>query len=115
MSKEVSIIAKGIGLRSTPSKLNLVADLIRGKDISVAVMYLKFCKKKSAGYISKVLKSAIASAQANYNVDLDNLYVKEVLIGKSFSLRRIHARARGKACRVHKRYGNVIIKLFERM
>ncbi|CEI85295.1 50S ribosomal protein L22 [Ehrlichia minasensis] len=112
---KVLVTAKGIGLRSTPSKLNLVADLIRGKDVSVAMMYLKFCKKKSASYISNVLKSAIANAQANYNVDLDNLYVKEVLVGKSFSLRRVHARARGKACRVHKHYGNVIIKLFERI
>ncbi|AHX03516.1 ribosomal protein L22 [Ehrlichia chaffeensis str. Heartland] len=114
MSK-VLIVAKGMGLKSTPSKLNLVADLIRGKDVSVAMMYLKFCRKKSAGYISKVLKSAVANAQANYNIDLDNLYVKEVLVGKSFSLRRIHARARGKACRVYKHYGNVIIKLFERI
>ena len=114
MSK-VLIEAKGIGLRSTSYKLNLVADLIRGKPVSLAVMYLKFCKKKSARYVSKVLKSAIANAQANYGVDVDNLYVKEVLVGKSFSLRRVHARARGKACKVYKHYGNVIIKLFERV
>ncbi|KJV69059.1 ribosomal protein L22 [Candidatus Neoehrlichia lotoris str. RAC413] len=107
--------AKGIGLRSTPSKLNLVANLIRGKDVGVALMYLTFCKKKAAGLIAKVLKSAVANAQVNHNINIDNLYIKEVLVGKAFSLRRIHARARGKACRINKCYGSVIIKLLERI
>ncbi|QXK91796.1 50S ribosomal protein L22 [Neoehrlichia mikurensis] len=109
------LIAKGIGLKSTPSKLALVANLIRGKDVGVALMYLAFCRKKAAGMIAKVLKSAVANAQYNYNIDIDNLYIREVLVGKAFSLRRVHARARGKACRVNKCYGNVVIKLLKRM
>ncbi|MGN7678914.1 MAG: 50S ribosomal protein L22 [Anaplasma sp.] len=110
----VVVSAKGLGLRSTPSKLNLVADLIRGKDASVAVACLKFCNKKAAFLVGKVLKSALANAQANYGVDLDSLYVKEVLVGKSFTLRRVQPRARGKACRIRKRYGSVVVKLLER-
>ncbi|MCU7611917.1 50S ribosomal protein L22 [Anaplasma capra] len=108
------ISAKGSGLRSTPSKLNLVADLIRGQDVSAAVVHLKFCRKKAASLVEKVLKSAVANAQANYGVDLDSLYVKEVLVGKSFTLRRVQPRARGKACRIRKRYGSVVIRLLER-
>ncbi|UQD54065.1 50S ribosomal protein L22 [Anaplasma phagocytophilum] len=110
----IVIAAKGLGLRSTPAKLNLVADLIRGKDVAVAAMYLKFCKKKAALLIDKVLKSAIANARANYGVDADNLYVKEVLVGKAFTLRRVQPRARGRACRIGKRYGSVVVKLLER-
>ncbi|QJC27353.1 50S ribosomal protein L22 [Anaplasma platys] len=110
----VVIGARGVGLKSTPAKLNLVADLIRGKDAAVAVMYLKFCNKKAATLISKVLKSAIANARTNHGVDVDNLYVKEVLVGKAFTLRRVQPRARGKACRISKRYGSVVVKLLER-
>lgn len=110
----VVIGAKGLGLRSTPAKLDLVADLIRGKDVAVAVMYLRFCKKKAASLLAKVLKSAIANARANHGVDADNLYVKEVLVGKAFTLRRVQPRARGKACRINKRYGSVVVKLLER-
>ncbi|AGZ79022.1 50S ribosomal protein L22 [Anaplasma marginale str. Dawn] len=108
------ISARVSGLRSTPSKLNLVADLIRGQNVSTAVMYLKFCRKKAAFLVGKVLKSAVANARANYDVDLDSLYVKEVLVGKSFTLRRVRPRARGRACRIRKRYGSVVIRLLKR-
>lgn len=108
------ISAKGLGLRSTPAKLNLVADLIRGKDVSVAVMYLKFCKKKAASLIEKVLKSAIANARTNYGVDADNLYIDGILVGKSYTLKRVMPKARGKACRISKRYGRVVVNLKER-
>ncbi|WP_447582174.1 50S ribosomal protein L22 [Anaplasma marginale] len=108
------ISARVSGLKSTPSKLNLVADLIRGQDVSTAVMHLKFCKKKAALFVGKVLRSAVANAQANHDVDLDSLYVKEVLVGKSFTLRRVRPRARGKACRIRKRYGSVVIRLLKR-
>lgn len=110
----VTIVAKGSGLKSTPSKLGLVADLIRGRDVSEAVMYLTFCNKKAASIVAKVLKSAIANARANYGADVDDLYVKEVLVGKSFTLRRVRPRARGRAYRINKRYGSVVVKLLKR-
>ncbi|WFW29543.1 MAG: 50S ribosomal protein L22 [Wolbachia endosymbiont of Menacanthus eurysternus] len=100
-------------LKSTPRKLNLVANLIRNKDVSFAVMQLKFCEKKAAGLIEKVLNAAIANAQYNYGLDIDNLYIKEILIGKSFTLRRVLPRAMGRTNRIVKRYSNITIKLGE--
>ncbi|MDN5248008.1 MAG: 50S ribosomal protein L22 [Wolbachia endosymbiont of Tyrophagus putrescentiae] len=101
-------------LKSTPRKLSLVADLVRNKDIAFATVQLRFCEKKAAGLISKVLNSAIANAQYNYGLDVDNLYIKEVLIGKSFTLRRVYPKAMGRANRVNKRYSNLTIKLAEK-
>ncbi|QIT35878.1 50S ribosomal protein L22 [Wolbachia endosymbiont of Brugia pahangi] len=98
-------------LRSTPRKLNLVADLVRNKKVSFATVQLRFCEKKAAGLIGKVLNSAIANAQYNYGLDIDNLYIKEISIGKSFTLRRICPKAMGRANRVSKHYSNITIKL----
>ncbi|OEY86385.1 50S ribosomal protein L22 [Wolbachia pipientis] len=100
-------------LKSTPRKLNLVADLVRNRPIDFATVQLKFCDKKAATLIGKVLDSAIANAQYNYGLDIDSLYVKEILIGKSFTLRRIYPKAMGKASRVNKRYSNITIELAE--
>lgn len=101
-------------LKSAPRKLNLVADLIRNKEISFATMQLKFCEKKAADLISKVLNSAIANAQYNYGLDVDSLYIKEILVGKSFTLRRVCPKAMGRAKRINKRYSNITIKLAEK-
>lgn len=98
-------------LKSTPRKLNLVANLVRNKKVSFATVQLKFCGKKAASLIGKVLNSAIANAQYNYGLDIDNLYVKEVLVGKSFTLRRVYPKAMGRANRVSKHYSNITIKL----
>ncbi|NSM56230.1 50S ribosomal protein L22 [Wolbachia endosymbiont of Atemnus politus] len=76
-------------------------------------MQLRFCEKKAAGLIGNVLNSAIANAQYNYGLDIDNLYIKEILVGKSFTLRRVYPKAMGKANRVRKHYSNITIKLEE--
>ncbi|OWZ25723.1 ribosomal L22p/L17e family protein [Wolbachia endosymbiont of Wuchereria bancrofti] len=68
-------------------------------------------RKKAVGLIGKVLNSAIANAQYNYGLDIDNLYIKEILIGKSFTLRRVCPKAMGRANRVSKHYSNITIKL----
>ncbi|NUY39604.1 50S ribosomal protein L22 [Wolbachia endosymbiont of Litomosoides brasiliensis] len=111
--KSIDIIIKASSrvLKSTPRKLNLVADLVRNKEVSFATMQLRFCKKKAAGLIGKVLSSAVASAQYNYGLDVDNLYIKEILIGKSFTLRRVYPKAMGRANKVSKHYSNITIKL----
>ncbi|MBV0899220.1 MAG: 50S ribosomal protein L22 [Wolbachia endosymbiont of Fragariocoptes setiger] len=101
-------------LNSTPRKLNLVADLVRNRDVSFARVQLKFCEKKAAQLLNKVLSSAIANAQYNNGLDIDNLYIKEILIGKSFTLRRMYPKAMGRANRISKRYSNVTIKLTEK-
>ncbi len=100
-------------LKSTPRKLNLVADLVRNKPVDFATVQLKFCDKKAAGLIGKVLGSAVANAQYNCGLDIDNLYIKEILIGKSFTLRRMYPRAMGRANRISKRYSNITIGLAE--
>ncbi|QKX02821.1 50S ribosomal protein L22 [Wolbachia endosymbiont of Litomosoides sigmodontis] len=110
-SMDVIIKASSRILKSTPRKLNLVADLVRSKKVSFAAVQLRFCEKKAAGLIGKVLNSAIANAQYNYGLDIDNLYIKEILIGKSFTLRRVYPKAMGRASRVSKHYSNITIKL----
>ncbi|QOD38004.1 50S ribosomal protein L22 [Candidatus Wolbachia massiliensis] len=113
MNRDIIIKASARVLKSTSRKLNLVAGLVRNKKVSFATMQLRFCERKAAGFIGKVLNSAIANAQYNYGLDIDNLYIKEVLIGKSFTLRRMYPKAMGRANRVNKRYSNVTIKLGE--
>lgn len=100
-------------LKSTPRKLSLVADLVRNKKVSFATVQLKFCEKKAAGLIARVLNSAVANAQHNYGLDVDNLYIKEILVGKSFTLRRINPKAMGRASRIDRCYSNITISLRE--
>ncbi|WP_333023703.1 50S ribosomal protein L22 [Wolbachia endosymbiont of Pentidionis agamae] len=100
-------------VKSTPRKLNLVAHLVRNKKVSFAKAQLMFCKKKAAGFIAKILNSAISSAQYNYGMEIDNLYIKNILIGKSLTLRRVNPRAMGKGNRLNKCYSNIYIELME--
>ncbi|QTP62902.1 50S ribosomal protein L22 [Wolbachia endosymbiont of Ceratosolen solmsi] len=111
-NRDVIVKAGSMVLKSTPRKLNLVAGLVRNKKVSFATVQLRFCEKKAAGLIRKVLNSAIANAQ-NYGLDIDNLYIKEILIGKSLTLRRVCPKAMGRANRVSKRYSNITVKLGE--
>ncbi|WP_341808641.1 50S ribosomal protein L22 [Wolbachia endosymbiont (group E) of Neria commutata] len=112
-NRDIIVEASSKVLKSTPRKLNLAAGLVRNRKVSYATVQLKFCEKKAAGLISKVLNSAIANAQYNYGLDIDNLYIKEILIGKSFTLRRVYPKAMGRANRISKRYSNITIKLRE--
>jgi len=112
-NKYTVIKASSRVLKSTPRKLNLVANLVRNKKVSFATVQLRFCEKKAAGLIGKVLNSAIANAQYNYGLDIDNLYIKEVLVGKSFTLRRVFPKAMGRANRISKHYSNITVKLEE--
>jgi len=112
-SRDIIVEAGFRILRSTPRKLNLVAGLVRNKKVSFASVQLRFCKKKAAGFIMKVLNSAIANAQNNYGLNIDNLYIKEILIGKSLTLRRVYPKAMGRANRMSKFYSNITIKLKE--
>src|SRR5579872_145345 len=101
-------------LRTSPRKLNLVAQLIRGKKASAALAELTFSTRRIAKDVRKVLQSAIANAENNHQLDVDRLYVKEATVGHSFALKRFHARARGRAGRVEKPFSHLTVVVSER-
>ena len=101
--------------RSTPRKVRLVADLIRGKNVNEAVNILAFTPKKAAGMIQKLLKSAIANAEENHKVlDVDDLYIKSIRVDKGVVWKRSIPRARGMATPIMKRMSHITIILDEK-
>ena len=106
--------ARSFHIPSSVQKINLVADLIRKKDTSAALIQLQYCRKKVAKYMYELLKSAISNAENNHGMDIDSLYVKEVLVGRSFTMKRFHARARGRASRVEKARSMISILVAEK-
>ncbi len=101
--------------RVSPQKAMLVVDLVRGKKIQEAQTILRFTKKVAAGMVGKVLKSAIANAAQNPNIDEKNLYVKEIFVGQGPSLKRWRARAQGRAAGFKKRMSHITVVLDERL
>jgi large subunit ribosomal protein L22 len=100
-------------IRVSPQKLNLVAQLIRGKKVSTALADLEFSRKRIAHDVRKCLESAIANAENNHNLDVDDLVVKEAYVGKALVLKRFHARARGRGARIEKPFANLTIVVRE--
>ena len=101
-------------VRSSPRKLNLVAQLIRGKSAGEALALLTFSKRRIAGEVKKVLQSAIANAENNHQLDVDRLIVSHATVGKALVMKRFHARARGRGARVEKFYSNLTVIVRER-
>jgi large subunit ribosomal protein L22 len=101
-------------IRTSPRKLNLVATSIRGKSAESALAELTFSKRRVAVEVKKVLQSAIANAENNHQLDVDALVVSEAFVGKSITMKRFHARARGRAGRVEKIFSNLTIIVTER-
>ncbi|MSO71145.1 MAG: 50S ribosomal protein L22 [Alphaproteobacteria bacterium] len=89
-------------LRTSPRKLNLVAQLIRGRKVADALAQLKFSHKRIAHAVRKALESAIANAETNHELDVDRLVVKEATVGRALVMRRFKARARGRGARIDK-------------
>jgi large subunit ribosomal protein L22 len=100
-------------VRISPQKLNLVAQLIRGKKVSTALADLEFSRKRIAKDVRKCLESAIANAENNHDLDVDDLVVKEAFVGKALVLKRFHARARGRGARILKPFSNLTIVVRE--
>ncbi len=100
-------------IRVSPQKLNLVAQLIRGKKVSTALADLEFSRKRVARDVRKCLESAIANAENNHNLDVDDLVVKEAYVGKALVMKRFHARARGRGARIMKPFSNLTIVVRE--
>ena len=96
-------------LRVSPQKLNLVATLIRGKKVGSALADLTFSRKRIATDVKKTLQSAIANAENNHGLDVDDLIVSEAYVGKAFVIKRFHARARGRAGRIEKPFSNLTV------
>ncbi len=101
-------------LRSSPRKLNLVAQMIRGRPVSGALADLTFCERRIAAEVKKVLQAAIANAENNHNLDVDQLYVASATVGRSFAMKRMHTRGRGRSARIEKPFSNLTVIVRER-
>ncbi len=100
-------------LRVSPQKLNLVAQMIRGKKVATALADLTFSRKRISDTVKKTLESAIANAENNHNLDVDSLVVAEAFVGKSIVMKRFHARGRGRASRIEKPFSHLTIVVRE--
>jgi large subunit ribosomal protein L22 len=96
-------------IRISPQKLNLVAGLIRGLGVNQALAQLTFSKKRIAKLVKASLNSAIANAENNHDLDVDNLVVHKVNVGKGLVMKRFRARARGRGARILKPFSNLEI------
>ena len=101
-------------VRTSPQKLNLLAQQIRGLSADAALAALTFSKRRAAVDVKKLLQSAIANAENNHQLDVDRLVVSEATVGKAFVMRRWRARARGRVGRIEKPYSNITIVVRER-
>ena len=101
-------------LRTSPQKLNVVAASIRGKSCESALAELTFSKRRIAGDVKKVLQSAIANAENNHQLDVDQLIVSEATVGRTLVMKRWRARARGRVGRIQKPFSNIRLVVRER-
>jgi len=108
--------AKGKYLKISPQKSQLIVNLIKGKDAGEALTILKFSRrKKSAGMVMDILRSAIANAQVKFpNIDVDKLYIARTHVGQAPYLKRFRPAPRGRAMRILKRYAHISLYLDER-
>ena len=100
-------------LRISPQKLNLLAQLIRGKKVSTALAELEFSRKRIARDVRKCLESAIANAENNHDLDVDDLVVAEAHVGKGLVIKRFHPRGRGRMGRIFKPFAHLTIVVRE--
>ncbi len=96
-------------IRVSPQKLNLLAQLIRGKKVDRALADLTFSRKRVAKDVKKTLESAIANAENNHDLDVDSLIVSEAYVGKNIVMKRLRARARGRAARILKPFSQMTV------
>lgn len=109
---ESKAVAKYV--RITPRKVRIVLDLIRGKNVAEAFAILKFTPKAGAEVVEKVLRSAVANAENNFDMDVDKLFVKAAFADQGPTLKRIHPRSRGQAFKILKRTSHVTIVVDEK-
>jgi large subunit ribosomal protein L22 len=107
-------MAIGRNIRVSPRKLNLVAQQIRGKKVDRALNELTFSPKRIARDVKKVLQSAVANAENNHDLDVDDLVVREASVGKNLVMKRFHARARGNSGGIEKFFSQITIVVEEK-
>ena len=107
-------MAMARAIRVSPQKLNLVAQSIRGKKVDAALAELTFSKRRIAKDVKKVLQSAVANAENNHQLDVDELVVAEATVGKALVMKRFSARARGRMGRIEKFFSRLTIVVRER-
>ena len=112
--KDNQAMAVARNIRVSPRKLNLVAQQIRGKKVDRALNELTFSRKRIAGAVKKALQSAIANAENNHDLDVDDLVVKEASVGKNLVMKRFHPRARGNSGAIEKFFSQITIVVEER-
>ena len=110
----MEVAAKHRYARVSPQKARLLADLIRGLPVEEARNILAFSNKKAAGMVKKVLDSAIANAEQNQGMDIDELKVSTVYVDEGPTMKRLQARAKGRANRIFKRTSHIVVKVSER-
>ncbi|OFW84033.1 MAG: 50S ribosomal protein L22 [Alphaproteobacteria bacterium GWF2_58_20] len=101
-------------VRISPRKLNLVAQMIRGRDVSAAMADLAFCERRIALDVKKLLQTAVANAENNHQLEVDRLYVAEATVGPSIAMKRFHTRGRGRSAQIVKPFSNMTLIVRER-
>ena len=114
MQKNNLIKAVNKNVRSSPRKISLVLNYIKGKKADLALRDLEFTRKSIAKDVSKTVKSAVSNAENNFQYDIDNLYVKEAFVGKSLVMKRYRPRAKGRASPIKKPFSRITIVLEEK-
>ncbi len=109
---EAKAVAKYV--RIAPRKVRVVMDLIRGKSVADAFAILKFTPKVGAEAIEKVLRSAVANAENNFDMNVDNLYVSSAYVDQGPTMKRIHPRSRGQAFKILKRSSHITVAVEEK-
>ncbi|UAT42972.1 50S ribosomal protein L22 [Anaplasmataceae bacterium AB001_6] len=106
-SSSLEIVASCAKVKSSVRKINMVADTIRLKKIDDAVLALVFSKKKVSLFLHKLLMSAVANAQHNYGISIDDLYIDHIYVGQASFLKRFSPRAKGRVNKIVKYYSNI--------
>jgi len=109
--EKLEAIAKVRMLKTSPQKLNLVSKMIRNKPVNVALAHLKFSRKRIALDVKKCLESAVANAENNHDLDIEELIVSEAFVGKNLVLKRGRPRARGRYGKILKPFSQLTIKV----
>src|SRR5699024_2474969 len=109
---QAKAVAKSI--RIAPRKVGLVVDLIRGKDVAEAIAILQHTQRGASPVVEKVLKSAIANAEHNYEMDTDNLVISEAYVNEGATMKRFRPRAQGRASRINKRTSDTTVVVTEK-
>jgi large subunit ribosomal protein L22 len=101
-------------IRVSPRKLNLIAQQIRGMNVDKALDVLKFSQKRNAAEVYKALASAVANAENNHGMDIDNLVVHQAVVGQGFAMKRFQARAKGRGVKIKKYFSHLFIEVAEK-